>query len=241
MAQNSGYRRQGPIRKHVSPQFQCRELGFSESGSKISLSGKYAGTIVNMTNVGDVVKDLTDPMDPGPRLRQIIVDWETVLYSPSKQSDNDYLAPRGFKESLLRSFYPWLKDQPNHDEFSMPYDIWRSDRGIGGSRHTLQYYVNSGLWDISRHEFTLKEFERDLFPRVHGCQMFTIEAGRTGIVAGNCGIQVGDELWLLSGGLTAFVFRRVNEVEHRLISPCYLFGMMYADDVEREWQKVVLV
>jgi len=241
MAQNSGYWRQGPIRKHVSPQFQCRDLGFSESGSKLNVSGKYAGRIVNMTNVGDVVKDLPDPTDPGPRLRQIILDWETVLYLPSNQSDNEYLAPKGFKESLLRSFYPWSKDQPNHDVLSMPYDIWRGDRGIGGSRHSLQYFVSSGLWDISRHEVTLKQFERDLFPRVHGCQMFTIEAGRTGIVAGNCGIQVGDELWLLSGGLTAFVLRRVNEVEHRLISPCKLFGMMYADDVELEWQKVVLV
>jgi hypothetical protein len=242
MTQNSGHWRQGLIRKHVFFQFQCRDLGFSVSGSKLSLSGRHAGTIFNMTNVGDVVKDLPDPTDLGSRLRQVIVDWEMVLYSLSRQSaQNEYLAPRGFKESLLRSFYPWSKDQPNDDVLSMPYDIWCGYRGIGGSTHSLEYFVSSGLWDMSRHEVALKEFERDLFPRVHGCQMFTIGAGRTGIVAGNCGVQLGDELWLLSGGLTAFVLRRVNEVEHRLISPCYLFGMMYADDAPREWQSVVLV
>jgi len=120
----------------------------------------------------------------------------------------------------------------------MPYDIWRGDNR---SRHSLEEYVKSGDWDMSRHEVALKEFERHLFPRVHGCQMFIIESGSTGIVAGNCAIQVGDELWLLSGGLTAFVLRRVNEVEHRLISPCYLFAMMYAVDAPREWQNVVLV
>lgn len=219
----------------VRPDLLCRELRFSEDGLKIYLSGKQAGTIDNMTSVGDAVTDLPDPTDLKSRLRQILTDWETVLYTPSKQSGDEFISPIGFKESVLRSFYPWSID---HNNLSMPYDIWRAD---DRSRHSLEEYVNSGDWDMSRHEVTLKEFERDLFPRVHGCQMFTIESGRTGIVAGNCGIHVGDELWLLSGGLTAFVLRRVNEVEHRLISPCYLFAMMYAVDANREWQNVVLV
>ena len=52
-------------------------------------------------------------------------------------------------------------------------------------------------------------------------------------VAGNCQTQIGDQLWLLKGGLTAFVLRPVNEEEHRLISPCYHFGAMYTIDIER--------
>jgi hypothetical protein len=73
--------------------------------------------------------------------------------------------------------------------------------------------------------------------------MFTIENGRTGIVAGNCRTQIGDQLWLLSGGLTAFILRRVNHLEHRLISSCYLFGMMYCSDIpdHHAWQSVILV
>jgi hypothetical protein len=221
--------------RQVRPDLLCRELRFSEDGLKIHLSGKQAGTIDNMTSVGDAVTDLPDPTDLKSRLRQILAEWEAVLYSPSKRSGDESLSPIGFKESVLRSFYPWLID---HNNLSMPYDIWRGDNR---SRHSLEEYVNSGDWDMSRHEVALKEFERHLFPRVHGCQMFTIEAGRTGIVAGNCGTKVGDELWLVSGGLSAFVLRRVNEVEHRLISPCYLFAMMFAADIKLEWQNVVLV
>ncbi len=232
------------LRKHISPQISCRNLGFSASGSKLSLSGIHTGIILNMTNVGDVVKDLPDPTDLGSRLQQIIVEREMVLYSQTRQSFNDCLTSRGFKKSLLRNFCPWSKHQPDDDVLSRQYDIWCSCCGIGGSTPSLPYFINSSrwdFWDLSRHEVTLKDVERYLFPRVHGCQMFTIEEGRAGIVAGDCGIQVGDELWLLSGGLTAPVLRRVNESEHRLISPCYLFKMISANIINCGWQKVVLV
>jgi hypothetical protein len=46
-----------------------------------------------------------------------------------------------------------------------------------------------------------------------------------GVVAGNCGVKTGDEVWRLSGGLTPFILRRLSaapEAEQRLISPCYL-------------------
>lgn len=205
---------------------------------KICLSGKLVGRICRLTNVGDAVTNLPDPTDLGARLRQIIADWETTLNTPQNELGEESFAPRGFKETILRSFYPWPTVPGNSDPLSMPYDIWCGDNG---SRHTLSEYVNSGHWDVSRHDLMLKDFERALFPRVHGCQMFMLENGNTGIVAGNCQTQIGDQLWLLSGGLTAFILRRVNEDEHRLISPCYLFGAMYPDDVKRVWQKVVLI
>jgi hypothetical protein len=99
-------------------------------------------------------------------------------------------------------------------------------------------YIREGWWDVSRHEVALRDFERSLFPRVYGCQMFTLETGRTGIVAGNCTAQLGDELWLLSGGCIAFI---LSEVEHRLISPCYLNGAMYCRDSSEPWQEVILI
>jgi hypothetical protein len=137
----------------VRPDLLCRELSFSKDGLKIYLSGKQAGTIDNMTSIGDAVTDLPDPTDLKSRLRQILAEWEMVLYTPSQRSGDESLPPIGFKESVLRSFYPWLIDYNN---LSMPYDIWRGDNR---SRHSLEEYVKSGDWDMSRHEVTLKEFE----------------------------------------------------------------------------------
>jgi hypothetical protein len=212
-------------------------LQFSEDGQKIAVTGKHVFNIRKLTTVGDAVTSLPDSTDLESRLRQIIADWETTLNDRQEEWGEETLAPRGVKETILRSFYPWLTNSENSDPLSMPYDIWRGDNG---SRHTLSDYVNSGHWDVSRHEVALKDFERALFPRVHGCQMFMLENGNTGIVAGNCQTQIGDQLWLLKGGLTAFVLRPVNEEEHRLISPCYLFGAMYPIDIERPWRRVVL-
>lgn len=218
-------------------EFAITDLQFSEDGQKIAVTGKHVFNIRKLTTVGDAVTSLPDPTDLESRLRQIIADWETTLNDQQEARGEETLAPRGVKETILRSFYPWLTNSENSDPLSMPYDIWRGDNG---SRHTLSDYVNSGHWDVSRHEVALKDFERALFPRVHGCQMFMLENGNTGIVAGNCQTQIGDQLWLLKGGLTAFVLRPVNEEEHRLISPCYLFGAMYPIDIERPWRRVVL-
>jgi hypothetical protein len=51
-----------------------------------------------------------------------------------------------------------------------------------------------------------------------------------------------------AGALTPFVLRRASEVEHALISPCYLHGRMYCVDEivniyanSGVWQSVTLV
>jgi len=190
-----------------------------------------------LTSVGDVVANLPDPTDLEARLRQILAEWERTLKIPQRQYPS--LDSEGFIETLLRSFYP---DPKYGDNLSIPYKVWRGDK------HTdyFKLSVDVGVWDPSRHEVQLRDFERALFPRVHGCQMFTTEAGRSGIVAGDCETHIGDELWQLKGGLTAFVLRRVNETEHRLISPCYLFEKMhyfpqYYWVVDSPEQKVTLV
>ncbi|KAN0122803.1 Heterokaryon incompatibility protein (HET) domain containing protein [Hyaloscypha variabilis] len=215
----------------------CSDLHFSDDGLKVSLLGRCAVNsfkIFNLTSVGDVVTGLPDPTDLEVRLKQIVEDWKKTL--ALWVFGGKALTPRGFEETLLRSLYPWPA-QPE-DPLSMPYKFWRGD---SESRSVRDTYIRSGRWDVSRHEVALRDFERSLFPRVHGCQMFTLENGRTGIVAGNCTAQLGDELWLLSGGRTAFILRRVSEVEHRLISPCYLFGAMYCRDSSEPWQEVILI
>jgi hypothetical protein len=212
-----------------SSEFQCSDLCFSDDGLKVSVSGQYLGKVGNLTAVGDVVTNLLDPTDLEARLRQIIADWERTLNTPKLVWGDELLTPKGFKETLLRSFYPRSSELGVLDA---PYRVWCGEIAVSLDLDAKGY---------------LREFERSLFSRVHGCQMFIMErSGRTGIVAGNCETQTGDELWLLRGGLTAFVLRRVNEVEHRLISPCYLFGKMYWDDRffgldYKDEQKVIMV
>ena len=59
----------------------------------------------------------------------------------------------------------------------------------------------------------LKNFEKRLFPWVRGFQLFLIEEGDIGIVAGKCNVQKRDEIWLFSlGGLTPFVLRKRSRV-----------------------------
>jgi hypothetical protein len=79
---------------------------------------------------------------------------------------------------------------------------------------------------LAEIEAGLRDLERALFPRIHGCQLFTIEKGTIGAVAGNCNTEIGDEIWVLSGGVTPFILPRVSEAEHRLITPCFLSDHM---------------
>lgn len=215
---------------------KCDDLCFSEDGLKVNISGKFVGKIGKLTSVGDVVANLPDPTDLEARLRQILAEWERTLKISQPQYSS--LDSEGFRETLLRSFYP---DPNDGGILIIPYSIWR------GGNHTdyFNLSVDVGIWDPSRHEVQSRDTEGALFSRVHGCQMFTTEAGRLGIVAGDCEPHIGDELWQLKGGLTAFVLRRVNETEHRLISPCYLPGKMHHPQhywlVDSPAQKVTLV
>jgi len=220
--------------------FASTDLSFSEDGLKIRLSGKFVGRVTTLTGVGDAVTNLRDPTELEARLREIIADWEAALR----------VAQAGglvcFQEALLRSHYPWATEEAKR--LDIAYEFWRVDP-TGITNPALEDYVKYGHWDKSRHDATLREFERALFPRVHGCQMFTVEdldsakgiKRPVGIVAGNCRAKIGDELWMLSGGLTSFLLRRENELEHRLISPCFVYGHMHIGEVWAVAQDVVLI
>lgn len=204
------------------------EFHFSFNEQKISLFGCYLGKIHNITSVGDVVTDLLDPTDIEAKLRQIITDWETSLRHgksglepPQRVQGLDHHPFSGFKGALLRLWSP-LKDRDS-EFMAMAYDIWRENNPSGKALH---FYIDGGRWDMARHELRLRNFEKAVFPRVHGCQMFTTEEGSTGAVAGNCRTQIGDELWGVFTGPTPLILRRVSDVEHCLISPSYLHGKM---------------
>jgi hypothetical protein len=196
-----------------------RNLHFSDNGLKLYLLGKPFGSICRLTIIGDIVTGLPDPTDLEAKLRQILGDWHNELSTKREPGRDESSHLIGFKASILRSFEYGVSDSEYLNE---TYDRWKQ----GGSH-----------W---KDETGFRSFEQTLFPRVHGCQMFTTKSGRVGIVAGNCKTQIGDELWLLSGGLTAFLLRRINEVEHRLISPCYTW-MMFNSSANALLKQVVLI
>lgn len=101
------------------------------------------------------------------------------------------------------------------------YAVWSS------CTSTLQSLSNDGFWSPHIQESALKNFERSLFSKLHGCQTFLTEtSGFCGIVAANCHVLSGDEVAILVGGLTPFVLRRISATKYRLIIPCYLDGEM---------------
>jgi hypothetical protein len=61
--------------------------------------------------------------------------------------------------------------------------------------------------------------------------MFITADGSLGMVAGNCHIQVDDEVHVLFGGVTPFVLRK-NWANYRLMGPCYIHGYMHGSAVE---------
>jgi hypothetical protein len=105
-------------------------------------------------------------------------------------------------------------------------DFW----GVVNSRKILPCRLECIVgreWNSAQQQTILKKFKRKCFSRIHGCQMFVTRSLKVGIVAGNCNVQVGDELWCLNGALTPMLLRR--EDGHHLISSCYLPGWMEGD------------
>ena len=93
-----------------------------------------------------------------------------------------------------------------------------------------------------------KEFERWVFPRIHGCQIFRTREYKVGIVAANCNVMEGDGIFILQGELAPFVLRKVEGVDmYRLMGPCYVMdwivsgGIRGTNLLNRRYEKVVLV
>jgi hypothetical protein len=93
-------------------EFAITDSQFLEDDQKIAVTGKHVFNIRKLTTVGDAVTSLPDPTDLESRLRQIIADWETTL---NDLQEEETLAPRGVRETILRSFYPWLTNSENSD------------------------------------------------------------------------------------------------------------------------------
>jgi hypothetical protein len=86
---------------------------------------------------------------------------------------------------------------------------------------TLQSLWNDSVYPQAQGS-ELKDFERSLFSKLNGCQIFVTEnKGLCGIVAANCNVLPGDEVAILTSGLTPFVLRQISATKYRLIIPYY--------------------
>ncbi|KAH6716957.1 heterokaryon incompatibility protein-domain-containing protein [Leptodontidium sp. MPI-SDFR-AT-0119] len=196
---------------------KCRGLQISQDGLTLSVHGYQAGVIRHLSIIGDVVSNLQDPTDLTTRLRSVLNEWKDTILK---------LYGPGFRfaDVVLRTSEPW-------DLLPVPL-----------AELTLNAWMENSVYDGSQD---IREFERLLFPRVHGCQIFLTSRLNGGAVPGDCQAQVGDEIWILSGGLTPFILRRLGPTMHRLISPCYLYGSMgyfvRKQDTTEELRTVTLV
>ncbi|KAH6673314.1 hypothetical protein B0J14DRAFT_653977 [Halenospora varia] len=167
----------------------------SENGLEIQMLATGWSFITALSDIGDAVSTLEKSMSIKEKLVGILDRWEE--WATSHVPWNTH-----FKDVIFR--IELESDKKRAARLSADYDLIY---GKAGARKVL----TPACVDV---------FERELFPRIHGCQLYTTEDGAIGIVASNCGAQIGDEIKFLRRGLTHFVVRKKDR-GYQLISPCY--------------------
>ena len=199
--------------------FWNQETLFPGIGVRLVLDGSFIGKISSLSEVCDAVTNLPDPTNLTRRLRDIVKALEIWYFNCRCQiglsnidSDSSIPVVSSIGHALLRS---------SSSSYGEQYALWRTFDS-----------QEKGLWNAIPNS-NLRDFEATLFTLVHGCQLFVIGNGNShvGVVAGNCSPQLGDELWILRGGLTPFILRK-NVDGHRLISPCFFQGYMEVESNE---------
>lgn len=182
---------------------------FREHGSQLALVGSFIEEIVSLSSVGDAVSNLNDPADLTNRLLEIIIAWETWFRQKIPSNNVWAVSEYGFRHSLLRVSHI----HGTVADIFAQYGRWRDPS-------SQRQFSSAESWRITGR----RAFERQLFSFLHGCQMFVTKRGNSGMVAGNCNTQIGDQISFLSGGLTPSILRRSSDsrVKFRLISPCFL-------------------
>jgi hypothetical protein len=197
------------IKRRMQNSPNLPEASVSEGGPQLRVTGRCLDTITSMGHVGDVVTGLRDPTDIKPRMLAIISNWETCLQGQGFTRSQHLLI---FREAVLRQYV-----EPSHTgELVNDYEAFRRGRYMGH------------VFDLAAQVAKLRDFERKLSPKIHGCQPFVAKTGKIEILAGNCLARAGDKVWFLRGALTPFILRRGFH-GHRVISPCYVASDNYPE------------
>jgi hypothetical protein len=154
------------------------------------MMGHFYDRASSMTDIADVTTNLPDPTDLTERLLEIAKSWEGWYKKSTNPNIKDVILA-----SLLRQF---------PIEISIEHESRLEDKFLSWRTNTQS---PSKYFRGTKSQLTeLEDFERCYFSRIHDCQMFAPKRYKNiGIVAGNCNVQVGDEIWFLTGGLSPFV------------------------------------
>ena len=218
------------------------DFRFSPDGLQLQVIGTSIGLgiVKSVSSVGDAVTNLQNPTELTPRLKEIVTGWKQWFDDAtgegsyhSSNTDIDIM-DIDFRDTLLRNAFGVFS---NDNFFLEDHYGFRFRERQHGRRPTPSGGTADGRVEQPQQDAELKEFERKLFTRIHGCQMFVTESvtlAEVGIVAGNCQVQKGDELWFLTGGTTPFILRKVPR-GHCVIGPCFtskvMYGGLHRDDL----------
>jgi hypothetical protein len=188
-------------------------FSFSEDLATLSVDGQLITKMESPSLVGDLTTNLEDPTNLRSKLENILDDWERWM--------SRCVAPLFGFQPIYKS---WVEQElPSillrlHTTSIEVYNVWRG--------HTA--HLTNGISEGGSYDQVSSGFEAELFPLVHRSQLFfTSQLSSTsdidfGSVLEAYHTNIGDELWLLRGGLSPFIMRRT----HRLIGPCFLAKYM---------------
>jgi hypothetical protein len=179
----------------------------------LNVWGTRLGLISNLSAIADVIHNLTHTSDVAGRLLDIILGWEQWLSLGESNADiiGSY---HKFASVILRS----VNDLSVHSNYYNLLMELMAVRNLPPPHHVPE---NMGGLHLNAID-TKQEFERLMFPRLHGCQIFEIfKTTELGIVAGNCETKPHDQVWLLRGLRNPIILRPKNE-HFQVITPCFL-------------------
>jgi hypothetical protein len=191
------------------------------SMSSLRVRGFRVGTISSLSPIANVVENLSKTTKVEERLFDIIQSWSQWFSQTTTIEAN---SNEKFAGAILRS----INEPQLHRHYNNEINrIWRS---LAPAKD--DWSPDNTQPDEPTEPTELPKFERLMFPRIHGCQMFTVvgsisEAPRAGInsqvgiVAGNCKTQVDDEVWLLPALNNPIILRRKDD-NLQVITTCYL-------------------
>lgn len=208
----------------------------SDDGLKLSMVGARSDKVAMLTSIGDPTQSLVNPISLSSSLLAIIEDWERLIlrhFRPERMDKAAQLS-KTFTRTLLRGYHAWGKDRKGA-WLRQRYEVWRGLLEVPKDFSPPVEIDGSDL-DRVRNEF-VGDIERILFTMTHGCQMLITQHGDLGVVAGNCHVAAGDEIWVLPRGLTPFILRHVEDSSYRLMGPCYIDGMDEQATEKTEWRE----
>jgi hypothetical protein len=198
--------------------------------SSLHVFGVQLGRITHLSAIADVVYNLLNTDDVERRLFDIISGWRQWLSLTTRHQDF-HETQHQFVNVILRSVH----DLKLHNYYSR-----EMERFLSNTPPALEKVENTDPEDLTGHQ----KFERLMFPRIHGCQIFVMsEIAELGIVAGNCRTRVDDEVWILNGMGNPVILRPKDEC-FQVITPCFLstdWDRWTRENSKPEVQKIALV